>query len=334
VGKSCFLFLNFCIVTCFAPIRAQEIGFYNEFFGFADNREYKSVHTEDKTIFGVIYSPGLQVSVDDQHHVYVGAYYRKDVGARANHFNSTLYYNFRDENFDFALGLMPRHERLRDVPRMVLADTFLYDRPNIEGMHLAFRKNGIWQSLYIDWLSKQDIEDRERFVVGLSGKFCFGSFYLAEDALLYHNALTSSGNPDEHVQDNGVVLLRIGWDGRKSGLDSLTADAGYAMGFDRLRTVYAMRRSLGFVANLYGEHKRFFLANTLYLGQAQQLPMGDPFYRRGTYNRLDIGWFPFRKTFERKKSKKPTIEGKLTFSIHFAADQTSNQQAFLLRIRM
>jgi len=328
MARACFFFLIFYLLICFVPLRAQEIDFENGFFGYVDNREYKSVGTEDKTVFGAMLSPKIVFSAHG-HHIRAGAHYNRDFGARKGRTDPILYYGFRHEYFDFALGLMPRHERLREVPRMVLADTFLYDRPNIEGMHLAFRKNGIWQSLHIDWLGKKNVTVRERFAVGLSGRFRFGDFYLADDALLYHNALTSSGNPDDRVQDNAVASLRFGWDaGRKSGLDSAAVDAGYAVGFDRLRTVYAMS-SQGFLANLYLGHKRFFLADALYLGAPMHLPLGDPFYRRDAYNRLDIGWFPFRKVF-----KKGSIEGRLTLSLHFAPDNTSNQQAFLLRIGM
>jgi len=56
--------------------------------------------------------------------------------------------------------------------------------------------------------------------------------------------------------------------------------------------------------------------------------MGDPFYRRDAYDRLDIGWLPFRKMF-----RKGAIEGKLTATFHFSpGSRTSNQQAFIVRM--
>lgn len=315
------------LLTTTLSTRAQQrIGFDIDFFGYADNREYKSIYTEDKTIFGTIMSPKLFFAIDSNHRIVGGMHYNQDFGKHPENKNRILpiaYYDYKSQYFDFALGHMPRYERLKDVPRLVLADTFMYDRPNIEGMYLAFHKKGLRQALYIDWLSKQSYTQRERFLVGLSGKYAFGSFFIKDDALLYHNALTSNDSIEEHIQDNGVVMLRAGVDlSHKTFLDSLTIEAGAAIGFDRVRTEYELRSSRGFISTIFLAYKKFFAENTLYLGDAQNLPNGDSFYHRNRYNRLDLGWVPF---------KKGNLEGKFTASFHFAPDQSSNQQAFTLR---
>lgn len=304
------------------------MGLEVDFFGYVDNREYKSSYTEDKTFLGTILSPKLYFALDSNHRIYGGLHYNQDFGIHQENkerISHIAYYNFRNKNIDFALGHMPRHERLADVPRMVLADTFMYDRPNIEGMYFAFQNRYIKQAIYIDWLSKQSYHQRERFVVGLSGKYTFGSFYVADDALLYHNAKTSNVELEDNIQDNGIVILRVGADlSRKTFLDSLTVDAGMAIGFDRVRNEYDLRVARGFISNIYIGYKQFFLGNTLYLGDAQNLPNGDSFYHRDTYDRLDLGWTPFRKG---------NLEGRFIASFHFAPDQVSNQQAFTLRYR-
>jgi len=299
-----------------------------DFFGYADNREYKSIYTEDKTFFGAILSPKLYFALDSNHRIYGGLHYNQDFGRHSQNKERSspiAYYNFQNENIDFAIGLMPRHERLAYIPRLVLSDTLMYDRPNMEGMYFAYHNQQFSQAIYIDWLSKQSDQHRERFVVGLSGKYTFGDFYIADDALLYHNALSSNDDIDEHIQDNAVVLLRIGTDlSRRTFLDSLTIDAGMAVGFDRVRSEYDFRTAKGFLSNIHLGYRQFFLSNTLYLGEALNLPNGDSFYHRDTYNRLDLGWMPFRKG---------NLEGRFTASFHFAPDQVSNQQAFTLRYR-
>ncbi|HLS94869.1 MAG TPA: hypothetical protein VK017_04865 [Sphingobacterium sp.] len=321
------IFLLLCFRICPAAI-AQQTGLTVDFFGYVDNREYKSIYTEDKTILGTLLSPSLFFAIDSNHRIVGGIQYNQDFGKHRENKDRVLpiaYYNFRNKNFDFALGHMPRYERLKDVPRMVLSDTLFYDRPNIEGMYLGFQNKQLQQALFIDWLSKQSHHFRERFVVGLSGKYKIGRFFIADDALLYHNALSSNDSIEEHIQDNGIVIVRAGVDfSHRTFLDSLTFDAGIAVGFDRIRTRYDLRVARGFVSNLYLGFRRFFLMNTLYLGQAQHLPMGDSFYHRDRYNRLDLGWIPFRKG---------PLEGKFTASFHFAPDQISNQQAFTLRYK-
>ncbi len=321
------ILIFFCYSVTFVA-QAQQIGIEIDFFGYADNREYKSIYTEDKTFFGAILSPKLYFELDSNHRVYGGLHYNQDFGMHNENkerVSPIAYYNFKNRNFDFALGHLPRHERLADIPRIVLADTFMYDRPNIEGMYFAFQNKHIKQAIYIDWLSQQSHHHRERFVLGLSGKYTFGNFYFVDDALLYHNALSSNNDVEEHIQDNGIVLLRAGADlSHKIFIDSLTVDAGMAIGFDRVRTEYDLRVTKGFISNIYIGYQHFFLNNTLYLGEAQNLPNGDSFYHRDTYNRLDLGWAPFRKG---------KLEGKFTASFHFAPDQISNQQMFTLRYR-
>ena len=152
-----------------------------------------------------------------------------------------------------------------------------------------------------------------------------GRFYIKDDALLYHNALSSNDTIDQHIQDNGMAMLRLGVDlSHQTFLDSLSIEAGGVIGFDRVRTEYDLRVARGFISSIFLGYRKFFIENTLYLGDPQNLPNGDSFYHRDSYNRLDLGWVPFRKG---------NLEGKFTASFHFAPDQTSNQQAFTLRYR-
>ncbi len=316
-----------CMLICNLT-KAQQIGLEVDLFGYADNREFKSRYTEDKTYFGTILAPQLYFALDSNNRIFGGIQYKQDFGKHAqNGFSVSpiAYYNYKDKRFDFALGHMPRYDRLKNIPLMVLSDTLLYERPNLEGMYFSYRNNKMQQAVFIDWLSKQSHDYRERFIVGLSGKYTFGRFYIADDALLYHNALTSNDSIEEHIQDNGIALVRAGIDiSHLTFLDSLTIDAGIAIGFDRIRSEYELKASKGFISNIHLAYKRFYLKNTLYLGDVQNLPMGDSFYHRNRYDRLDIGWMPF---------KKGPIEGKFTASFHFDSEQISNQQSFTLRYK-
>lgn len=320
---------SFIALALSAPLKftqAQEAGVKLDFFGYADNREFTAPHTSPKTIFGTIVSPQLFLKLDDQNKFVGGIHYNQDFGIHnenKNRVNPIAYYNYESKNIDFALGFIPRNEKL-DVHRLVLADTFLYDRPNIEGMYFKFRNDNVNQAIYIDWLSKQGYTNKEQFIVGISGHYKWNSFYFKNDGLMYHNALTSNDNLDEHIQDNAVLMARIGLDlTEKTNLDSISMDIGGAVGFDRLRTIYENNMA-GLVANIFVGYKKFYVSNTFYKGDALNLPNGDPFYKRDSYNRLDLGWIPF-------KSK--NIDGKFTASFHFTDSGMDNQQAFTLRYR-
>lgn len=324
--KYVFTFL-ICTTVYIQHIYSQEVGTKIDFFGYADNREYKAPYTIDKTFFGAIISPQLYLKLDRQHKFVGGLLYNQDFGINSenkNKVNPIAYYNYTSEWIDFGIGFIPRHEKLKNIPLLVLSDTLQYDRPNLEGMFFNYRNTNISQSIFIDWLSKQGTDNREKFIAGISGNYKFGIAYFANDGTLYHNALTNTNNPDEHIQDNAVLVLRLGLDFSENILlDSLTIDAGTVLGFDRVRTEYS-NSSKAFISNIHLGYKKFFIHNTLYLGEAINLPYGDSFYHRDQYNRLDLGWVPFQGK---------NIDGKFTASFHFHEGGMENQQAFTLRYR-
>lgn len=317
-------FFFFC--ASILSVHAQEIGMKLDFFGYVDNREFQAPYTIPKTILGTQLSPQLYLKLDENHYVYGGINYNQDFGKHnenKSRFNPIAYYNYKSEKIDFALGFIPRYERLKEIPKLVLADTFMYDRPNIEGMYFQYKGDNFKQAVFIDWLSEQSYSHREQFVAGISGFYKWGLLYFKNDGLLYHNALTSNDEIDEHIQDNAVITGRLGLDlSDRTFLDSLTIDAGIAFGFDRVRTEYEMQIKKGFISEQHLGYKKFGLTNTLYLGQAVNLPNGDPFYHRSSYDRLDLSWTPF---------KTAAIEGKFVASFHFTEGQVDNQQAFTLR---
>jgi len=327
-SRKLFTLLGLFTLVFIGQLNAQQIGLKIDFLGYADNREYQAPYTIPKTFFGATISPNLYFQLENNHRLYGGAHFNQEFGINKENqsrINPIAYYNYQTDKVDFAIGFIPRYERTKDIHRMVLADTFQYDRPNLEGMYFQYKNKGFKQALFIDWTSKQGFSNRERFIVGLSGKYQKGLFYIQNEGMLYHNALTSNDSIDEHIQDNALVMLRLGVDlSKKTPLDSLTIDAGASYGLDRVRSVYEMQKAPGFISNIYLGYKRFFLANTLYLGKALNLPNGDPYYHRSGYDRIDIGWIPF---------KSDRIEGKFTASFHVSDGYFDNQQQFILRYR-
>ncbi|WP_033565255.1 hypothetical protein [Sphingobacterium sp. SYP-B4668] len=322
--KKIIIFLTFLSFNLSAI--AQEVGFNIDFLGYADNREYKLPYTTPKTIFGTRISPDLYFQVGPNHKLHGGVHIGQDFGEKEQN-NPTvrpiIYYNYQDSNFDFSIGHIPRYDLMKNTPRALLSDTMLYYRPNIEGMVLAYKNNMLNQKLFIDWTSKQSDKDREQFFVGLNGKIKWGSFYFSDDIIMWHNALSSNDSIEQHIQDNGTAMFKFGADlSRKTILDSLTVDAGILIGMDRIRSEYEFRFPKGFIANIYMAYRKFSLENTFYSGQSQNTPYADSYYRSKTYNRLDLGWSPF---------KSANIEGIFKLALHFTPGQIANQQTFTLR---
>lgn len=305
---------------------AQDLGFQIDFLGYADNREFKIPYTEPKTIFGTRISPELYFKLGDNHTVHGGIHVAQEFGER-EHKNPMLrpiiYYNYKNENFDFSIGHIPRYDLMKNTPRAILNDTLIYFRPNIEGMMLAYRNDHFQQRLFIDWTSKQSDKYREEFLVGMNGKVTVGDFYFSDDLILWHNALSANSNIDEHIQDNGVGIFKLGSDlSNRTPLDSLTIDAGILVGIDRIRSKYEFIFQKGFISTIYMAYKRFSLENTFYKGESQNTPYADSHYRYSTYDRLDVGWSPIQSA---------NIQGTLKLALHFTPGRIDNQQMFTLR---
>ncbi|KAF5272474.1 hypothetical protein FQR65_LT17396 [Abscondita terminalis] len=182
------------IIRMITVLLTDNVGYQIDFLGYADNREFKAPYTQSKTIFGTRISPELYFKLSDNHTVHGGIHVAQEFGER-EHKNPI---------------------------------------PNIEGMMLAYRNDHFQQRLFIDWTSKQSDKYRESFLVGMNGKVTVGDFYFSDDLILWHNALSANSNSDEHIQDNGIGIFKLGSNlTNKTPLDSLIIDAGIMMGIDR-----------------------------------------------------------------------------------------------------
>jgi len=318
----------FILLTFFlAPnaLLAQEIGLHIDFFGYADNREFKNTQTPPKTYFGSILSPQFNFKLNNKHKLVAGLHYQNNFGKNNENNNKAhpiMYYNYNGNNLNFSIGSMPRAEKLNNISKFILADTMYYDRPNVDGMHLEYTDTNYKQQIYIDWLNKQGRNYREQFLVGTRGRWNINKFFVENDVVMFHNSLSSNDDIDEHIQDNMTASLRLGVELTDVAfLDTLSTSVGIITNYDRLRTKYE-HYNYGFIHQIDLAYANFFIKNILYLGDGVFSPHADPFYQSKKYDRLDFGWQPF---------KKGNIEGIFTASFHFTEQAISNQQSFTLR---
>ncbi|MHC8949711.1 hypothetical protein [Sphingobacterium hungaricum] len=296
------------------------------FHGFADNREYSKSNRYPQTIFGARISPEVGVVIDSIHRIVGGASYLQEFGSRnfENSLRATLYYQYKNKGLEFNIGAFPRHTYVEDFPLAILSDTINYYQPNVEGMLFRYQNKRFFQQLWIDWNSRQTVTEREQFKVGLSGNFNITPIlYFKHYAILWHNAKAMEEFEGDNIRDNGAVSAHLGLNlSKRVWLDSLTVQAGGILNFDRLRYVYDWRFPRGVLAEVYAEKFKVFVRNTFYKGQSLAIPYGDVFYTSKQYNRLDLGWIPFRYK---------NLEGRFTVAFHFSEGVVDNQQQFILR---
>ena len=243
-------------------------------FQFIDNREYKAFVPRSNTYFGTRVALDVGLNVDSINHFRIGVNGIHEFGARPFFLkiNPIIYYNYINKSWLFNIGAFSRKGLLDNYPIALLNDTLNYYRPNIEGMLAKYSNNNFYENIWIDWVSRQTVTDRENFIFGASGKYApgsRGSFYISNYFMMLHDAFASvKTSPYDHVRDNGGAQLRLGLDfSHRTILDSLTIEAGGMLSLERTRGIGGFKIPKGFVADLFMAYKRFGIHDSFYAGQ-------------------------------------------------------------------
>ncbi len=298
-------------------------------FNFFDNREYKAFTERSRTYSGTRVALDLGVNLDSLNHFIVGINGIHEYGAVPYFLrvDPVAYYKFESHKWLFNAGMFPREGLLTNYPRALLNDTLLYYRPNVEGLLTRYQTEYGYETLWIDWVSRQTNTAREEFLFGLSGNYLpdpYGPFYLKHYFLLLHDAGPGVAIPGDHIQDNGGAQIRVGMDFTRyqHAFDSLSVEAGGMMSLERVRGEGTWNTPFGFVASVFAGLHRFAFFDEFYAGQGHHIMYGDAFYEKKLYNRLDIIYRPFVYKH---------LTGQFILSLHQSPGHVGDsQQAFRL----
>lgn len=321
-----FYLVSFFLFCTLAGKAQQNVDINFTGLGFLDNREYKAFTDRSRTYSGTRLALDFGLNLDSLNHFIVGANAIHEFGAKPYFLkvDPVAYYEFKSRNWLFNAGMFPRNGLLSDYPRAILNDTISYFRPNVEGLFTRYRGTHGQVNLWIDWVSRQTVTDREQFLFGTAGKYLpavNGAFYLSYYFMLLHDAGPAVPIPNDRIRDNGALQLRAGYNfGKRTALDSLTIEAGGMMSLERTRGISGWQKPLGLVVSLYAGYRRFALRDEFYKGAGSRISYGDAYYEKNTYNRLDLIYTPF--LFRH-------IKGQFIFSFHQSPGKwNDNQQAF------
>lgn len=319
---SVFILLMAVAVGSGAQVARYKIGY----FGFMDNREYFNPYVNDQTIFGSRLNAEAGFSLDENKRIMGGFDFLYEFGSKGELKapDITLYFNSKRKNLDFYIGAFPRLN-LVNMPMALMTDTFQYFRPNVEGIFMNYRTENFGHNIWIDWTGRQSYEKREMFMLGFSGWARRGILTYQHHFIMSHVAHTIDPDPDQHLQDNGGFAVMVGLDLTSvSGLDTLTVSSGILGSYDRLRGVYDMDFSMGWLTEMEARYKGFGLHGTIYSGDSQQIISGDGFYKSSFYARADAFY----------QVSGPVIQGRLQCSFHFLPDMMDLSMSLLIRARL
>lgn len=304
----------------------QELEWNVNLHGFIDNQEFSKANFPSPTILGTRFSPEVGLRIDSTHRIRIGFNSLNEFGDKHNFvrkIDPVIYYNYQKKGVDFYLGSFPRYHTLKTYPKALLREDLEYYRPNLEGFLFNYRTKSFQQQAWVDWTSKQSEIDKEGFIIGVAGTVASTNVSFSHFFTLWHNALTSLENSNEHIRDNAAFAAKLAMNlSENTFLDSLDVHIGGLLSLDRLRTVYDWRAPKGVLLGAHLGYRSFFIQDEWYIGEAQNIGYGDAFYQFKRYNRLDLGW---------KALKNKHLEASLLVSLHFVPGAMSNQQKISLR---
>ena len=320
-------FLLFINVLYNTAVNSQKPIFHGTFYGFADNREYFCKYAKAQTILGTRADLNAEFSdLDSVNKVFLGINFLYEFGYTINGNKPALdlYYHYNKGIYDFYFGAFPR-KHLLNYPLVLLTDTLLYYRPNIEGALGQINGERGDFKIWIDWTGRQTDTVKEAFLAGLSGKMNINLFYFEEYFYMYHLAHAANRTFDTiPIRDNGGGAVFLGVDlSEKIILDKLVFDIGTVFSYDRYRPDPYLFAN-GFISRLKTQYKRIGLDGIFYNGAKQSLAYGDPFYSGGKYSRIDCYFIPIQLK---------NITSKIKFGFHIAEDDFNVSQQIFINIK-
>lgn len=297
--------------------------------GFMDNREYSAFVPRSRTYSGTRTTLDFGINLDSLNHFVFGANGIHEFGAIPFFYkvDPIAYYDYESYKWTFKIGEFPREGVLTQYPRALLNDTLRYYRPNVEGLMTSLHTKYGYETIWIDWVSRQTDVEREQFLFGACGTYIpkpGAPFFLSHYFLLLHDAGNASNDPTQPgITDNGGAQVRAGLDySHRTVFDSLKFDVGGMLSLERTRGIDGFKVPLGIVASAFISYHKFAFFDEFYAGGGSHIDYGDSFYEKTIYNRLDVIYSPF--VFKH-------VKGQFILSFHsspgFLGD---SQQAFRL----
>jgi hypothetical protein len=299
--------------------KSQDFEYQALFEGIGDNREFFNDYGFPQTILATrtAFEAGFK---SNNNRIRGGFSYLFEFGSDidAQKPKLTMYYQYSDPKKEMIFGAFPRRDKI-DFPLVMLTDTFLYYRPNIEGMFGAVRWDWGYQNVFVDWISRQTEENREIFTAGFSGEINYKNLFLQNYVLMTHIALPSIRIPNDHIKDYLGFALQAGLRTSENSVFEGYLKAGILTSTFRQRAVtdgYIVAKS--FFAEAKGKYKNFGIKSVLSSGGNHNFAYGDHFYKAKNYWRTDAIWY----FINHKK-----IKGTFNFSFHVIDwEELNNQQ--------
>ena len=299
------ILLLIALLLTTTTIYSQEFIWDIKFASQFDNREYNSILSKSKTLFGARLTP--QVGIGWGHSsLNIGTDIMADFGAPALFTDPTLllYYAYNSKRFDAYMGVFPRTKMIGNYSTLFFSSTTEFYDPNLDGFMLQHSGKRGAIEIGIDWCGLSRGPHRERFMIFSAAEINYNIFYAGYNGTIFHFAASEEV---KGVVDNILFYPYIGLNiSKQTPLDILKIQAGWVQGLHKDRSFesdFNMKKGIQIDLNI--EKWGVGIDNTVYVGENQMpyynkygdyLYLGNPYYNTGSgiYNRFELYWNPLK----------------------------------------
>lgn len=299
-----------------------------DFLSVFDNREGDHDITATKTWFFTRLAPEVGLKFGEENRIAGGVVWYQPIGCEweGHKVSPTLYFRHEGAHWRLSMGMFPRRQLIEEMPHYLWSDSLQYTQANIRGALVQYTGRKGWMDFYIDWRGMQTRRQREAFNIVFHGQMSPRADWWNVGGYIQmnHYALQKDPPEEQHIVDNFLVNPYLGVElGQKVGSDSLSIRAGLLMTIERNRALPGDSWSTpaGFNLDILWCYNRFGVKNSLYVGKplfpsynypdpsfsgnradadgltanpvvfnpmGPGLYLGEPFYQKRFYDRLDI----------------------------------------------
>lgn len=285
--------------------QAQEIDWKVDFNYLLDNTEFdKSSYAGSQTQHAIILRPIVGMKWADYHSLYAGVHLKKIPASDkvVDKTELTLYYDYKTDKAQFRAGIFPRADVLPLYwTQFYSAGYRTFNHPQMQGFFFQLgQQQQSFINLWLDWTGNKGPEQREKYLLGLSGQFKKGLFFADFQSYLHHLSAIPSGSAHQvYTLEHYLLQATAGISFNNAprhfhGLAAVGVMAGHEVEKSNPDRRYT---PVGFVARANFEYCGFGTRNLTYIGQSHRrmnedfgslLYLGTSFLRGNFYHRNDL----------------------------------------------
>lgn len=288
------------VLTAQTPLK-WEIGLDYSF----DNREYDECGYQDSyTLGGFRLRPALEYSIGEIHTFHLGLNALKEHGTKefVDKFELSAYYQLVLAGFTFKAGAFDKETAIHGYTDRFFDAQDRFYNPLMSGIFLEYQKEeNRYANIWMEWLTKKNSIDRERFHAGLSGAYQWQQLFFQANFRMMHVSINEPYvDPNQGVVEDLQGEIMAGFREKEAfgWLDYQLGVGAYGT-IERDRKANLEHKGLGLIASAVLKSNGIGLDGYFYYGSGHQkfreqygslLYYGNPFLQARYYGQTQLFW--------------------------------------------